>query len=68
YGPGSPHNFNLPNTKWNMHFYGPFLLHGAYWHNDFGKKKSHGCINIHYRDAEWIYNWADIGTPVHIQE
>ncbi|MFA6512110.1 MAG: L,D-transpeptidase family protein [Patescibacteria group bacterium] len=68
FGPGNPSNFDLPGTKWNLRFDGPRLLHGAYWHNNFGHKMSHGCINIHYDNAEWIYNWAEIGTPVRVQD
>jgi lipoprotein-anchoring transpeptidase ErfK/SrfK len=34
-------------------------LHGAYWHDRFGYKHSHGCVNMPPRDAEWIYNWSE---------
>jgi lipoprotein-anchoring transpeptidase ErfK/SrfK len=26
--------------------------------------RSHGCIHIPAATAQWMYNWADIGTPV----
>lgn len=64
YGPGNPNNYDLPNVKWNLRFYGPMYIHGAYWHHNFGYRMSHGCVNVDYPDAEWIYNWADIGIPV----
>lgn len=64
YGPGHPDNYNLPNVKWNLNFYNSFYLHGAYWHNNFGHRMSHGCVNIHNSNAEWLYNWADVGIPV----
>lgn len=60
-----------PNTKWNMRFKfnkaGSYYIHGAYWHNDFGKPKSHGCINVAYKDVETLYNWAPMGTQVTIE-
>jgi hypothetical protein len=38
-------------------------LHGAYWHDDFGRPKSHGCINIAPRDARWLFGWMDPAMP-----
>lgn len=66
YGPGHPDNYNIPNVKWNLRVYGPYYIHGAYWHNNFGYRMSHGCINVHYTNAEWIYHWADVGTDVEL--
>ena len=39
-------------------------LHGAYWHNSFGQRMSHGCINLPVPVAEFLYGWAPLGTPV----
>lgn len=64
YGPNHPDNYNLPGVKWNMRFYGNFYIHGAYWHNNFGHRMSHGCVNVSTPNADWIYHWADVGTPV----
>ncbi|MFA5129842.1 MAG: L,D-transpeptidase family protein [Patescibacteria group bacterium] len=68
YSPGNPDNYDLPNVKWNLRVYGPVFIHGAYWHNNFGNRMSHGCINVDYGNAEWIYNWADVGVPVSIHQ
>lgn len=66
-GPG----YYFPNTKWNMRFKfnknGSYYIHGAYWHNSFGKPRSHGCVNVAYKDVETLYNWAPVGTPVTIE-
>lgn len=56
--------YALPNVKWVMPYNGDYTLHTAYWHTDFGKPKSHGCTNMSERDAKWLYDWAEIGTPV----
>lgn len=56
--------YDYPNTKWNLRFFPSYYLHGAYWHNAFGTPRSHGCVNISYKDVEALYNWADAGTPV----
>ena len=63
-GPG----FFLPNTLWNMRFDGPRWLHGAYWHNNFGRRMSHGCVNIEYKNAEWLYNLTSVGTRVTVRQ
>jgi hypothetical protein len=33
-------------------------LHGTYWHDRFGYKHSHGCVNMPILDAEWTYEWS----------
>lgn len=62
-----------PNTKWNLKFHGKspgaYYIHGAYWHNEFGKKPmSGGCVNVAYKDIESLYAWADVGTKVVISK
>ena len=59
--------YDFPNTKWNLEFNKGMYIHGAYWHNLFGKKAvSHGCVNVAYKDMEKFYSFMDIGTPVKI--
>lgn len=64
--------YYLPNTKWNMRFAsirgGNYYIHGAYWHNLFGKRNvSHGCVNVAYKDMEALYNFTPVGTKVLVQ-
>jgi lipoprotein-anchoring transpeptidase ErfK/SrfK len=59
-GPG----YDLPNVPWVMYFYRGYSFHGTYWHNNFGRPMSHGCVNMRTAEAEWLYNWAPIGTSV----
>ena len=33
-------------------------LHGTYWHDRYGFKHSHGCVNMPILDAEWVFNWS----------
>ena len=65
-GPG----FDFPNTRWNLRFaYGgnlSYYIHGAYWHNRFGRPASHGCVNVSYQNMERLYDWAQVGTKVSI--
>lgn len=64
YGPEDPLNYDIPNVYNNLRFSWPYYIHAAYWHNNFGRPMSHGCINMDEPDAEWVYNWATVGIPV----
>ncbi|RME83023.1 MAG: LysM peptidoglycan-binding domain-containing protein [Caldilineae bacterium] len=59
-GPG----YRLPNVQWVQYFVGAYALHGTYWHHNFGRPMSHGCINLTNRDAKFLYQWATRGTRV----
>ena len=61
-GPG----YYLPNVPYISWFLGDYSIHGTYWHNNFGHTMSHGCVNASIPDAEWIYNWDEVGTPVYV--
>lgn len=43
-------------------------LHGAYWHNNFGQKMSHGCVNQPLDVAAFLYDFAPLGTMVNVHE
>jgi hypothetical protein len=61
--PPNPNDiFDLPGIPWNIFFdLEGRAIHGAYWHNDFGIKRSHGCLNVPMKAAQWIYRWV---TPI----
>lgn len=50
--------YNLPNVPYVMYFHNGFALHGAYWHNNFGRPMSHGCVNLSIPNAEKLYFWT----------
>ncbi|HHW87879.1 MAG TPA: L,D-transpeptidase [Chloroflexi bacterium] len=50
--------YSLPNVQWVQYFYADYSFHGTYWHSDFGRPKSHGCINMTNADAKWLFDWA----------
>jgi LysM repeat protein len=59
-GPG----YYLPNVPYVMYFFRGYGLHGTYWHSNFGRPMSHGCVNLPTPEAEWFFNWAPVGTRV----
>lgn len=58
--------YYLPGVPYVMYFYQAYALHGTYWHHNFGHVMSHGCVNLPTPVAQWVFNWAPIGTPVNI--
>ncbi|MBN1565904.1 MAG: L,D-transpeptidase [Anaerolineae bacterium] len=44
-------------TKWVMFFNGHQGMHAMPYHNDFGMKRSHGCVNVPPGDELWLWNW-----------
>lgn len=49
-----------------MMFAKPFYIHAAPWRPEFGKPDSHGCVTLAEADAGWLFNWAEVGTPIFI--
>lgn len=41
-------------------------LHGTFWHDNFGRPMSHGCVNLSTPMAGWFYSWANVGTVVYV--
>ena len=58
----------LEDVPWVMYFDGDISLHGAYWHDGFGFRRSHGCVNLAPADARWFFSWASLGTPVYVYD
>lgn len=63
YGPG----YYLPSVPYVMYFFQGYGLHGTYWHSNFGRPMSHGCVNLPTPEAQWIFAWAEVGTPVYVR-
>lgn len=64
-GGSGKYAYNLPNVPYTMFFEGAGIpgwkgygLHGTYWHNDFGRVHSHGCVNLPTDMAKQLYEWT----------
>ncbi|HEY6079508.1 MAG TPA: L,D-transpeptidase [Polyangiaceae bacterium] len=56
-------SYNLRDVPFVQYFHKGYALHGAYWHDDFGKVRSHGCVNLAPLDAAWLFEWTDPSVP-----
>jgi hypothetical protein len=57
--------YSVATVPWTQ-FFSPekgLALHTAYWHDGFGTRRSHGCVNLAPRDARWLYFWSDPQVP-----
>jgi len=56
--------YDLPGVPWVSYITEKGVsFHGTYWHNDFGRPRSHGCINLTPEAAKWIYLWTQPPVP-----
>jgi hypothetical protein len=56
-------SYNLRDVPFVQYFHKGYALHAAYWHDDFGKVRSHGCVNLAPIDAAWLFEWTDPAVP-----
>ncbi|MFO7944017.1 MAG: L,D-transpeptidase [Anaerolineales bacterium] len=60
--------YYLEDVPWTMYFDQQRAMHGTYWHDDFGKHQSRGCVNLSPGDAHWVFEWAEEGDWVHVYD
>ncbi len=56
-------SFWIADVPWTIYFERPFAIHASYWHEDFGQRKSGGCINLSPLDAARVFDWVDPALP-----
>jgi len=55
--------FDLRDVPFVQYFTEGYALHAAYWHDEFGTPRSHGCVNLAPRDAAWLFGWTTPDVP-----
>jgi hypothetical protein len=60
--------YNLKDVPWTMYFDERRALHAEYWHDHLGYRSSHGCANLSFPDAQWLFEWAEMGDWVYVWE
>lgn len=55
--------YMVQGVPWVLLFQGHNALHGAYWHDGFGQRRSHGCVNLAPLDARWAFEWMGPTLP-----
>lgn len=55
---GQPDFYFIEEVPYVMYFNGSMGLHGTYWHDRFGYRQSHGCVNLSIMDSWWLYQFT----------
>jgi lipoprotein-anchoring transpeptidase ErfK/SrfK len=76
---GSPYWYPASQVNFALEFRGGgYFIHDAPWRAVYGRGSNagsqpgtnyggtHGCVNVPYWAARFLYYWAPLGTPVHI--
>jgi L,D-transpeptidase-like protein len=50
-------------VPYTQNFSGPYALHTAYWHDDWGIGKSGGCVNLAPIDGMRLFHWTRPQLP-----
>ncbi|MDO5661231.1 MAG: L,D-transpeptidase family protein [Brachybacterium sp.] len=61
-----PRYYYTPDVPWVQYFHRGYGFHGAPWVSSFGGSVSHGCVNMTVADAQWLYEFGEIGTRVEV--
>jgi len=61
-------DYFLEDVPFVMYFYQGYGFHGVWWHANFGNPMSHGCVNQPNEMAEWLFDFAEVGTLVNVHE
>lgn len=54
------------DVPWITWFAPNIGFHGTYWHNNFGQRMSHGCVNLPIDLAKYVYDWSPKGLEVSV--
>ncbi len=56
-------HYSLEDVPWVQFFDKGIALHGAFWHQAFGRVHSHGCVNLAPLDAEQLFAFTGPHLP-----
>ncbi|GAC1545848.1 MAG: hypothetical protein NVS3B10_09920 [Polyangiales bacterium] len=56
--------FELRDVPWVQYFEKGYAMHAAYWHDEYGSPRSHGCVNLSPIDARRVFFWTGPELPV----
>ena len=55
--------YRIEDVPWTQYFEGSVALHAAFWHAQYGIPRSHGCVNLAPRDAQYVFRHTWPAVP-----
>ncbi|MGZ3422964.1 MAG: L,D-transpeptidase [Polyangiales bacterium] len=55
--------YSIDDVPYIEYFHSSYALHGAFWHSEFGRVRSHGCVNLSPADAKRVFMWTEPQLP-----
>jgi hypothetical protein len=62
-GPSGDLPYSIEDVPFVAYYSGSYALHGAFWHSNFGREMSHGCVNLAPHDAKYVFGWVEPQLP-----
>ncbi len=56
-------SYAIEDVPYVQFFHKGVALHGAFWHHDFGRIHSHGCVNLAPIDAQRVFHFTGPRLP-----
>ena len=56
-------NYSIQDVPWVQFFERAYGFHAAFWHDDFGRRRSHGCVNLSPSDARYLFQFTEPALP-----
>jgi lipoprotein-anchoring transpeptidase ErfK/SrfK len=65
----APGGYHLEHVQFTQYFTADGAsIHYNYWSSNWGYAGSHGCLGLPYDESKFVWDWADLGTPVVIHQ
>jgi hypothetical protein len=55
--------YSIEDVPFVQYYEGSYALHAAFWHSNFGREMSHGCVNLSPLDAKRVFFWTEPKLP-----
>ena len=55
--------YHIDDVPYVQYFHKGYALHAAFWHDNFGRVQSSGCVNLSPVDAAWVFEFTSPDVP-----